>query len=68
MLELYHYNNSICSERVRMVLHEKRVTDYVSHHIDLFAGEQFAPEYIQLNPKAETPTLVHDGAVICASN
>jgi glutathione S-transferase len=68
LLALYHYNNSICSERVRMVLHEKRVTDYVDHHIDLFAGEQFAPEYIKLNPKAETPTLVHDGAVIRESS
>ena len=68
MLELYHYNNSICSERVRMVLHEKRVTDWVSHHVDLFAGEQFASEYLKLNPKAETPTLVHDTAIIRESS
>jgi glutathione S-transferase len=51
-----------------MVLQEKRITDYVSHHIDLVAGEQFAPEYVELNPKAETPTLVHDGAVIRESS
>lgn len=51
-----------------MVLHEKGVTDYVSHHIDLFAGEQFSPEYIKLNPKAETPTLVHDEAVVRESS
>ncbi len=68
MLELYHYNNSICSERVRMVLHEKRVTDWVSHHVDLFKGEQFASEYIKLNPRAETPTLVHDAAIIRESS
>ena len=68
MLELYHYNNSICSERVRMALHEKHVHDWVSHHVDLFKGEQFAPEYIKLNPKAETPTLVHDAAIIRESS
>jgi len=68
LLELYHYRNSICSERVRMLLHEKRITDYVSHHVDLLAGEQFTPAYTKLNPKAETPTLVHDGAVIRQSS
>ena len=64
MLELYHYSNSICSERSRMALHEKGITDWVSHHVDLFKGEQFDPDYIRLNPRAETPTLVHDGRVI----
>ncbi len=51
-----------------MVLHEKGVTDWVNHHIDLFAGDQFAPEYIKLNPKAETPTLVHGDSVIRESS
>ncbi len=68
MLELYHYRNSICSERVRMLLYEKRITDYVSHHVDLLTGEQFTPEYMKLNPRAETPTLVHDGAVVRQSS
>lgn len=68
MLELYHYNDSICSERVRMALQEKRIANYVSHHIDLFAGQQFAPQYLKLNPKAETPTLVHDGIVVRESS
>jgi glutathione S-transferase len=64
MIELYHYSNSICSERVRMALHEKGISDWVSHHVDLFKGEQFAPEYVAINPKAETPTLVDDGHVV----
>ncbi len=51
-----------------MALLEKRITDYVSHHIDLFAGEQFSPEYVRLNPRAETPTLVHDGVTIRESS
>jgi glutathione S-transferase len=64
MIEVYHYQNSICSERVRMALAEKGISDAVSHHIDLFKGEQFAPEYLAINPKAETPTLVDDGHVV----
>lgn len=64
MLELYHFSNSICSERARMALYEKGISDWVSHHIDLFKGEQFDSGYIRLNPRAETPTLVHDGRVI----
>lgn len=68
MLELYHFKNSICSERVRMVLSEKAIDDWVDHHIDLFKGEQFAPGYLKLNPKAQTPTLVHHGRVIRESS
>ena len=64
MLELYYFENSICAERPLMVLAEKGVTDWVPHHIHLFRGEQFDPAYLKLNPKAQVPTLVHDGAVI----
>lgn len=64
MLELYHYDNSICSERVRMLLFEKGIDDWVEHEVDLFKGEQFRPEYLKLNPKAQTPTLVHNGNII----
>ena len=64
MIEVYHYSNSICSERVRMTLNEKGLTNWTSHHIDLFKGEQFDPAYIKINPKAETPTLVDDGHII----
>ena len=30
----------------------------------LFKREQFDPAYLKLNPKAQVPTLVHDGEVI----
>ena len=33
-------------------------------YIDILKGEQFAPEYVKLNPKAVVPTLVHDDLVI----
>lgn len=64
MLELYYYENSICAERVLMTLAEKEMTDWVHHHLDLFKGEQFSADYLQINPKGVVPTLVHDGQVI----
>ncbi len=68
MLELYYYENSVCSERVLMTLAEKGIADWERHHIDLFKGEQANPEYVKLNPKAQVPTLVHDGRVIRESS
>jgi len=68
MLELYYYENSICAERALMALGEKRIDDWVPHHIDLFKREQFDPAYLKLNPKAQVPTLVHDGEVIRESS
>ena len=40
-LEIYHFNNSVCSEKVRLVLCEKGITDWKSHEVDLFKGGQF---------------------------
>ena len=68
MLELYYFENSICSERVLMTLSEKKITDWTPHHIHLFKREQFDPNYLKLNPKAQVPTLVHDGEVIRESS
>ncbi len=64
MLEVYYYENSICAERVLMTLQEKEISDWVPHHLLLFKGEHFTPEYLKLNPKGVVPTIVHDGKVI----
>ena len=64
MIELYYYENSICAERPLMVFEEKDIRDWRRHHIHLFKGEQFKPEYLKLNPKGVVPTLIHDGRVI----
>lgn len=61
---LYHFGNSVCSEKARLALNEKGVTDWESREIDLFRGDQFDPEYLKLNPKAVVPTLVDDGKVV----
>ena len=63
MIELYHHGSSVCAAKVRFYLEEKALP-WTGHYIDILKGDQFAPEYVKLNPKAVVPTLVHDGAVI----
>ena len=65
-LELYHHGSSACAAKVRFALAEKRLT-WSSRYVDILKGEQFAPEFLALNPKAVVPVLVHDGAVIVES-
>ena len=67
MLELYHAGGSVCAKKVRLVLAEKGITDWVNHHFDLVRGDQTKPAYLALNPKGVVPTLVHDGHVITES-
>jgi len=62
-LTLYHHGSSACAAKVRFALEEKQL-DWESRYVDLMQGEQFAPEYVALNPKAVVPTLVHAGRVI----
>jgi glutathione S-transferase len=63
MLELYHHGSSACAAKVRFALAEKRL-DWTGHYIDLMKGEQFAPDFLALNPKGVVPVLIHDGLVI----
>lgn len=63
MLELYHHGTSVCAAKARILLAEKGL-DWVSRYVDILKGEQFAPDYLKLNPKHVVPTLVHDGKVI----
>jgi glutathione S-transferase len=65
-LELYHHGSSACAAKVRFALAEKRLT-WSTRYVDILKGEQFAPEFLALNPKAVVPVLVHDGAVIVES-
>jgi glutathione S-transferase len=66
MLELYHHGSSVCAAKVRFVLGEKGL-QWQGHYLDILKGDQFAPDYRKLNPKAVVPTLVHDGGVIVES-
>ena len=66
MIELYHHGSSVCAAKVRFALGEKGLT-WQGHYLDILKGDQFAPDYLKLNPKAVVPTLVHDGFVIIES-
>ncbi len=66
MLELYHFNNSVCSQKVRMTLAEKGLS-WTEHPVDLFKLEQYDPDYLAFNPKGVVPTLVHDGVPLIES-
>jgi glutathione S-transferase len=63
MLELYHHGTSVCAAKARIALTEKSL-DWTGHYVDILKGEQFAPDYLKLNPKHVVPTLVHDGHVV----
>ena len=66
MLELYHHGSSVCAAKVRLALAEKGI-DWTGHYVDVLAGEQFAPEFLALNPKAMVPVLVDDGRIVVES-
>jgi glutathione S-transferase len=66
MLELYHFNDSVCAQKVRVVLAEKGL-EWVLHHVDLMKLENLEPSYLELNPQGVVPTLVHDGQVVTES-
>jgi glutathione S-transferase len=66
MLELYHSINSVCAQKVRVVLAEKGL-EYRDHLMTL-RGDQFDPEYMKLNPNAVVPTLLHDGRPVIESS
>jgi glutathione S-transferase len=52
--------------KVRFALGEKGL-GWTGHYVDILNGEQFAPEFLAINPKAVVPVLVHDGHVITES-
>ncbi len=47
-----------------MIVFGKKGLAWEGRYVDILKGEQLAPEYLKLNPKAVVPTLVHDGKVI----
>lgn len=63
---LYNAPQSTCSQRVRFTLHEKGLA-FSEVKLDLFAGDQLRPEYLQINPNGVVPSLVHDGTAVIDS-
>ena len=66
MLELYHSINSVCAQKARLALAEKKVP--YQERLMTLAGDQFDPAYMKLNPNAVVPTLVHDGRAVVESS
>ncbi len=66
MLQLYYASESLCSQKVKLVLAEKHL-EWEGHLLNLLTFENLNPNYIALNPKGVVPTLVHDGRVIIDS-
>jgi glutathione S-transferase len=63
MLTLYHFVNSVASQKVRIALHAKNL-DFETREVALFESAQFTPEYLRLNSKGYVPTLIHNGKSI----
>ncbi len=66
MLTVYEHNESVCCQKVRMVLAEKKIEHDVIN-ISFEKREQHTPEFEALNPKGKVPVIVHDGRVITES-
>jgi len=67
MLTLYDGTTSVCAVKVRLVLAEKGLA-FESRTLDLRRGDQFAADYLKLNPGAVVPTLVDGDDVIVESS
>jgi glutathione S-transferase len=66
MLVLYHHNISVCAQKVRIALAEKKLP-HERRHINLMKAEQVTPEYLKINPKGVVPAIVHDGNPVIES-
>lgn len=66
-LVLYNARQSTCSQKVRLVLHEKGL-DFVDHQLKLFAGDQLKEEYLKINPNGVVPALIDGDAVVIESS
>jgi glutathione S-transferase len=66
-LALYVFPVSPRAFKVLFAAHHLGI-DYDLRYINLFKGEQNAPEYRALNPSGRMPTMDHDGYVLWESN
>lgn len=65
-MKLYHNGLSTCSQKVRLVLAEKQLA-FDSVEVNLQRGDQFAPDFLKLNPKAMVPVLEDHDAIYVES-
>ena len=66
MLTVYEHNESVCCQKVRIVLAEKHI-EHETINVSFEERQQHTPEFEALNPKGKVPVIVHDGRVITES-
>lgn len=66
-MKLYHNALSTCSQKVRLVLAEKQLP-FDSVELNLQRGDQFAPDYLKINPKALVPAIEDKGQIYVESS
>ena len=66
MIKLYQFANSVCCQKVRLTLCEKRL-EWDTVEVDLTRNAQHDPAYLALNPTGVVPTLVNDREVVIES-
>lgn len=66
-LHLFHFGESTCCQKVRMVLALKGA-DWTSHVVDMISHENKTEWFLGVNPRGLVPVLVDDGQVIVESN
>ena len=66
MLTVYEHNESVCCQKVRLVLAEKSI-EHEMVIISFEQRQQHTPEFEAINPKGKVPVIVHDGRVITES-
>ncbi len=67
MIEMYHFWDSPCCFKVRMVLSEKEI-EWMPKLLASVKFDHFRSDYQSLNPHSIVPTLIHDGKILFQSN
>ena len=65
-IRLYQFGNSVCCQKVRIVLAVKDLA-WEPVEVELFRNAQYDPAYLKLNPAGVVPTLVHGDDVVTES-
>lgn len=66
MITFYQFGNSVCCQKARITMSEKGLT-WEPIEVNLFRNEQYAPDYLKINPKGVVPAMIHDGKAIIES-
>jgi glutathione S-transferase len=66
MITFYQFGNSVCCQKARITMSEKGLK-WEPVEVNLFRNEQYAPEYLKINPKGVVPAMIHDGKAIIES-